>query len=146
MSRYCKINLVKQNISSIISEISGSVGDIGTFLPLTISLVIVTKGEMSFNFILLSTGIFNILNGIIFKLPMPLQPMKAIVAEAITKNIDNLYVICSAGLVVGGVLSRVDCQRKERAGAGAISHDIKGDNGMDGEIRSGREGAAAQGV
>ena len=50
----------------------------------------------------------------------------------------------AAGLVVGGVLSRVDCQRKERAGA--ISHDIKGDDGMDGEIRSGREGAAAQGV
>ena len=59
---------------------------------------------MSFNFILLSTGIFNILNGIIFKLPMPLQPMKAIVAEAITKNIDNLYVICSVGLVVGGIV------------------------------------------
>ena len=53
-------------------------------------------------------------------------------------------IAVAAGLVVGGVLSRVDCQRKERTGA--ISHDIKGDDGMDGEIRSGREGAAAQGV
>ena len=60
---------------------------------------------------------------------------------------EGLYlgsIAVAAGLVVGGVLSRVDCQRKERAGA--ISHDIKGDDGMDGEIRSGREGAAAQGV
>ena len=52
---------------------------------------------------------------------------------------EGLYlgsIAVAAGLVVGGVLSRVDCQRKERAGA--ISHDIKGDDGMDGEIRSGR--------
>ena len=35
---------------------------------------------------------------------MPLQPMKAIAAEAITKNIDNLYIICSAGLIVGGIV------------------------------------------
>ena len=52
---------------------------------------------------------------------------------------EGLYlgsIAVAAGLVVGGVLSRVDCQRKERADA--ISHDIKGDDGMDGEIRSGR--------
>ena len=63
-----------------------------------------TNGKINFAGILLTTGIFNILNGLIFKLPMPLQPMKAIAAEAITQNIDNVYIICSAGLVVGGIV------------------------------------------
>ena len=96
--------LTKTNISTFISEISGSFGDIGTFLPLAISLAIVTNGNINFTGILVTTGVFNILNGIIFRLPMPLQPMKAIAAEAITKNIDNVYIICSAGLVVGGIV------------------------------------------
>lgn len=99
------VQILKQkHVSTIISEISGSFGDIGTFLPLAISLAIVTNDKIDFSGILFTTGICNILNGLFFKLPMPLQPMKAIAAEAITKNIDNLYIICSAGLVVGGVV------------------------------------------
>ena len=96
--------LTKKNFSIFISEISGSFGDIGTFLPLAMSLAVVTNGKIDFTGILLTTGVFNILNGLIFRLLMPLQPMKAIAAEAITKNIDNVYIICSAGLVVGGIV------------------------------------------
>ena len=104
MASYFRRKLTGENISAIVSEISGSFGDIGTFLPFAISLSIITNGKMDFNAILLFTGIFNILNGFIFHLPMPLQPMKAIAAEVITQKIDNLYVICSAGLVVGAIV------------------------------------------
>jgi len=68
-----------------LSEISGSLGDLGTFLPIVIAL---TEGhQISLTTTLILTGIYNILTGMFFGIPLPVQPMKAIAAVAILKSL-----------------------------------------------------------
>src|SRR6266536_4430943 len=67
-----------------LAEISGSLGDLGTFLPIVIALTV--NESISLPTTLISTGIFNILTGLFFGIPLPVQPMKAIAAVAIANN------------------------------------------------------------
>ena len=67
-----------------LAEISGSVGDLGTFLPIAIALTV--SHQISLPTTLIFTGIFNILTGCVFGIPLPVQPMKAIAAVALLKN------------------------------------------------------------
>lgn len=83
--------------SQPLSEISGALGDLGTFLPIVIAL---TEGQqISLATTLISTGIFNILTGLCFGIPLPVQPMKAIAAVAILKSL-NAGEVAAAGLFV----------------------------------------------
>ncbi|KIX94971.1 uncharacterized protein Z520_09281 [Fonsecaea multimorphosa CBS 102226] len=67
------------------NEISGSLGDLGTFLPIVIAL---TEGhQISLTTTLILTGLYNILTGACFGIPLPVQPMKAIAAVAILKSL-----------------------------------------------------------
>jgi hypothetical protein len=68
-----------------LSEISGSVGDLGTFLPIVTALTI--AHQISLPATLIFTGVFNILNGFCFGVPLPVQPMKAIAAVALLKSL-----------------------------------------------------------
>jgi hypothetical protein len=56
------------------AEISGSLGDLGTLLPLMIALA--AQGSIRLASTLVFSGIFNILTGIFFGIPLPVQPMK----------------------------------------------------------------------
>lgn len=56
------------------AEISGSLGDLGTLLPLMIALA--AQGSIKLGTTLVFSGIFNILTGIIYGIPLPVQPMK----------------------------------------------------------------------
>jgi Molybdate transporter of MFS superfamily len=67
-----------------LAEISGSLGDLGTFLPIVIALTI--SHQISLPTTLIFTGIFNILTGCVFGIPLPVQPMKAIAAVALLKS------------------------------------------------------------
>jgi Molybdate transporter of MFS superfamily len=67
-----------------LAEISGSVGDLGTFLPIVIALTI--SHQVSLPATLIFTGIFNIVTGCCFGIPLPVQPMKAIAAVALLNN------------------------------------------------------------
>lgn len=83
--------------SQPLAEISGSLGDLGTFLPIVIAL---SEGhQISLATTLVFTGIFNILTGICFGIPLPVQPMKAIAAVALLKSL-NAGEVASAGLFV----------------------------------------------
>lgn len=67
------------------AEISGSLGDLGTFLPILIAL---SEGkQISLTTTLIFTGIYNILTGVFFGIPLPVQPMKAIAAIALLKSL-----------------------------------------------------------
>lgn len=57
-------------------EISGALGDLGTLLPLMIALAV--KGSISLSSTLVFTGIWNILTGVVFGIPLPVQPMKVL--------------------------------------------------------------------
>lgn len=81
-----------------VSEISGSLGDLGTFLPIAIALAV--NGTVSLSSTLIFSGIFNILTGLLFGIPLPVQPMKAIAAVALAQSFTN-GSIAAAGIFVG---------------------------------------------
>lgn len=56
------------------AEISGSLGDLGTLLPLMIALAL--QGSIHLGSTLVFSGLFNVLTGAIFGIPLPVQPMK----------------------------------------------------------------------
>ncbi|KAL4959780.1 putative sulfate/molybdate transporter [Aspergillus stella-maris] len=97
--------ITKHNISTFrrhyVSEIAGSLGDLGTFLP--IALALAANGTVSLASTLIFSGIFNILTGIFFGIPLPVQPMKAIAAVAIARSFSP-GSIAAAGIFVAAVL------------------------------------------
>ncbi|PYH97529.1 hypothetical protein BO71DRAFT_373120 [Aspergillus ellipticus CBS 707.79] len=84
-----------------VSEISGSLGDLGTFLPIAIALAV--NNTVSLSSTLIFSGIFNILTGLFFGIPLPVQPMKAIAAVAIARKFNN-GAISAAGLFVAAFI------------------------------------------
>ena len=82
-------SIYRNNLSTLrrqpLAEISGSLGDLGTFLPIVIALA--EGGQISVSTTLVFSGIFNILTGACFGIPLPVQPMKAIAAVAILKSL-----------------------------------------------------------
>lgn len=84
-----------------VSEISGSLGDLGTFLPIAIALSI--SGAVSLSSTLIFSGLFNILTGALFGIPLPVQPMKAIAAVGIARSFTKSD-ITAAGLFVSACI------------------------------------------
>lgn len=82
-------------------EISGSLGDLGTFLPIIIALA--EGHQISLTTTLIFTGIFNIVTGIVFGIPLPVQPMKAIAAVAILKSM-SAGQTAAAGIFVASCI------------------------------------------
>jgi hypothetical protein len=80
--------------SAPLAELSGSLGDLGTLLPLMTALVITSLPAT-----LLFTGAANVLTGVAFGIPLPVQPMKAIAAVAIARKF-TLEETAAAGVVV----------------------------------------------
>jgi hypothetical protein len=85
-----------------LNELSGALGDLGTLLPLIIALTL-TK-SISLPATLVFSGIANIATGLAFGIPLPVQPMKAIAAIAISQSYTKAEN-ASAGLFVGGVVT-----------------------------------------
>ncbi|MCC6681660.1 MAG: putative sulfate/molybdate transporter [Phycisphaeraceae bacterium] len=79
-------------------ELSGSLGDLGTFLPLAFAMAL-TCG-MDIGLIFIFAGLMNVATGWFFRQPIPVQPMKAIAAVAIAEGL-SAGAIASAGLVMG---------------------------------------------
>ena len=90
-----------------LQEISGSFGDLGTLLPILITLASKTRTSdydpISVSSTLVFSGLANIFTGIMFGIPLPVQPMKAIAAVAIAQNF-NRGQMTSAGLLVAAVI------------------------------------------
>ncbi|MFQ5457527.1 MAG: putative sulfate/molybdate transporter [Myxococcota bacterium] len=84
-----------------LAEASGAMGDLGTFIPLTISLV--TLCRLDLVSVLFFAGLYNILTGVLFNQPVPVQPMKAIAAVAIAETLSP-GSIAAAGLGAGAVV------------------------------------------
>ncbi|KFA50748.1 hypothetical protein S40293_06113 [Stachybotrys chartarum IBT 40293] len=85
------------------AEISGSLGDLGTLLPLMIALA--AQGSIRLASTLVFSGIFNILTGVFFGIPLPVQPMKAIASAAISARQDpSVNVVVAAGQWVGAAV------------------------------------------
>lgn len=67
-----------------VAEISGALGDLGTFLPIVIASTV--SHQISLPATLIFTGLFNIFTGCVFGISLPVQPMKAIAAVALLQS------------------------------------------------------------
>jgi MFS superfamily sulfate permease-like transporter len=81
-----------------LAEASGSLGDLGTFIPLAVSMIAVSG--LDAGTVLVFAGIFNVLTGLAFNQPVPVQPMKAIAAVAIAEALAP-GAIAAAGFAAG---------------------------------------------
>lgn len=84
-----------------LEEISGSFGDSITVIPLLIGIGITTEASLAH--MLLFFAIFQIANGLFYRLPMPVEPMKALAALAIAGTLTYQQVL-AAGIVLGVLL------------------------------------------
>jgi MFS superfamily sulfate permease-like transporter len=82
-------------------EIAGSLGDLGTFLPLLVGMS--AQNGLNFASALFFAGLFNIITGVTFAIPMAVQPMKAIAAVALTEGL-TVPQIVAAGATVSAVI------------------------------------------
>ena len=83
------------------NEIAGSLGDLGTFLPLLVGMA--AQNGLDFAAALFFAGLFNIITGLTFSIPMAVQPMKAIAAVALTEGL-TVPQILAAGATVSVVI------------------------------------------
>ena len=82
-------------------EFAGSLGDLGTLLPLAIGMIMVNGLDPSGLF--LSVGLFYIFTGIYFGITTPVQPMKVIGAYAIATAMTP-HQIMASGILMGACL------------------------------------------
>ena len=89
-------------LSFSLSELAGSLGDFGTIIPLILAVALVS--DVNPRYILLFFGIWFIFTGLYYRLPIPLEPMKAVavtvIAAGVTGGISSSE-IAAAGMVLG---------------------------------------------
>jgi SulP family sulfate permease len=92
-------------------EISGSLGDLATFLPLAIGLIAINGVNATSLF--LSAGLVYIAAGLYYGLPMPVQPLKATSAIAIAMAVgpDEISAAAFTMGVIFVLLSLFDLKR-----------------------------------
>lgn len=83
------------------NEMAGALGDMGTFIPILVGMVSVCG--LNAGSALLFSGFFNLITGIIFGIPLAVQPMKAIGVIAINEGL-TVDQILAAGIVTSAVV------------------------------------------
>lgn len=83
------------------NEVTGAIGDSITVLPLVVALALLTN--ISLPHVLIAFGIFQIVWGVKYGLPISVEPMKALAALAIAGAL-TYAELALAGLILGVVL------------------------------------------
>lgn len=78
-------------------EFAGSLGDLGTILPLALGMILVNG--LSATGVFFSVGLFYLLTGFYFKITVPVQPMKVIGAYSIATMMSAEQVLASSFLM-----------------------------------------------
>lgn len=84
------------------NEVSGALGDLGTFLPLVVALTQVASLDLGTT--LWMTGFYNVVTGLLYDLPVPVQPMKTIAAVALSGDGLTIPEMMAAGIFVSGTV------------------------------------------
>jgi hypothetical protein len=82
-------------------EWAGAFGDIGTDLPLLAGMLLAS--DMAPAPVLLLFGACQIASGLIYRMPMPVQPLKVVAALVISQRLGS-EVIAGAGLAIAAVM------------------------------------------
>lgn len=80
------------------NEFAGAFGDLGTDLPLIVGVTL--AAGLDATSVLVLFGVMQILTGLRYRIPMPVQPLKAMAAIVIAQGISG-PVLFGAGLAVG---------------------------------------------
>ncbi|XP_012441523.2 molybdate transporter 1 [Gossypium raimondii] len=99
------VHKVKSNLvfQSKWAELNGAMGDLGTYIPIVLALTLAK--DLNLGTTLIFTGVYNMVTGVIYGVPMPVQPMKSIAAVAISDGPDfNIPEIMAAGICTGAIL------------------------------------------
>ncbi|CAL4948458.1 unnamed protein product [Urochloa decumbens] len=88
--------------TSVWSELGGAVGDLGTYIPIVLALSLASHLDLGTT--LIFTALYNFSTGLLFGIPMPVQPMKSIAAVALSSAHLTVPQIMSAGLAVAAIL------------------------------------------
>jgi len=84
-----------------LAELGGALGDVGTLIPLVAALIVVNGLDPTSVFLVL--GLAYLLSGLYYRLPMPIQPLKAVSAAAISLGL-SASVVSASGLWMGVIL------------------------------------------
>ena len=82
-------------------EAAGALGDLGVFIPLLVGMV--NRCGLQLGPALFFAGVANVITGLLFRIPMPVQPMKAIATIAIAEGMNEAQILV-AGIVVGATM------------------------------------------
>jgi len=85
-----------------IMEFSGSLGDLGTLIPLSLGMIIVCG--LNTSTVLVMIGLFYVASGLFFKLPVPVQPLKLVAAIAIANPSKITPEIISGASIIFGII------------------------------------------
>jgi sulfate permease, SulP family len=84
-------------------ELAGSFGDLGTLLPIVVGMIVINK--LSPTTVFLSFGLFYLITAFVYRLPIPVQPLKAVGAIAIAfPGQITESVIGASGVIFGALL------------------------------------------
>jgi len=84
-------------------ELAGAFGDLGTLLPIVVAMIFIN--ELSPSVVFLAFGVFYLLAGFYYRLPIPVQPLKAVGAIAIAyPTVITESVIGASGIIFGSFL------------------------------------------
>jgi SulP family sulfate permease len=89
-------------------DVAGAFGDIGVLFPIAIALI--SLNHLNPTAVFLAAGLTYILAGWYFRIPMPVQPLKAVAAIALATGLPSSS-IASAGLTMGIVLALIAVTR-----------------------------------
>lgn len=86
---------------NLVRDASGALGDIGTLIPLGLGAI--GLAGLAPVPVLLGFAIFYIATGLYFRLPIPVQPMKAVAALLLTSEVTSQSLVAS-GVLIGVIL------------------------------------------
>jgi Molybdate transporter of MFS superfamily len=87
------------------NELAGAFGDIGTDLPLIIGMIL--AAGLDGGSVLILFGAMQILTGLFYRLPMPVQPLKAVAILVIAQKAGHAItgdIIYGGGLAIGATM------------------------------------------
>ncbi len=83
------------------NELAGAFGDLGTDLPLVVGIILAAKLDATGALVMF--GLMQALTGLVYRMPMPVQPLKAMAAIVITGKVGG-PVLHGAGLAIGAAM------------------------------------------
>lgn len=81
-------------------ELAGAVADLGVLVPIAVALIV--KNGLSPTAVLLPAGVLYVAAAFVYRLPIPVQPLKALGAIAIAKGLGS-DEIAAAALLMGAI-------------------------------------------